>query len=45
MKNLFKKFCGELIGKAGLELRPNVWSDYLIELNNLRKEFKIIKII
>ena len=30
--------------KGWLELRPNVWSDYLIELNNLRNEFKIIKI-
>ncbi|MDA9599692.1 DNA photolyase [Candidatus Pelagibacter sp.] len=26
--------------KGWLELRPNVWSDYLIELNNLRGEFK-----
>jgi len=26
--------------KGWLELRPNVWSDYLIELNNLRDEFK-----
>ncbi|MDC3396208.1 DNA photolyase [Candidatus Pelagibacter sp.] len=26
--------------KGWLELRPNVWSDYLIELNNLRNEFK-----
>ena len=26
--------------KGWLELRPNVWSDYLIELNKLRKEFK-----
>jgi hypothetical protein len=26
--------------KGWLELRPNVWSDYLIELSNLRGEFK-----
>ncbi|MDC0876503.1 FAD-binding domain-containing protein [Candidatus Pelagibacter sp.] len=26
--------------KGWLELRPNVWSDYLVELNNLRDEFK-----
>ncbi|MDA8783395.1 DNA photolyase [Candidatus Pelagibacter bacterium] len=26
--------------KGWLELRPNVWSDYLVELSNLRNEFK-----
>ena len=26
--------------KGWLELRPNVWSDYLIELNNLKNEFR-----
>ena len=26
--------------KGWLELRPNVWSDYLIDLNNLRDQFK-----
>ncbi|MDC3142647.1 DNA photolyase [Candidatus Pelagibacter sp.] len=26
--------------KGWLELRPNVWSDYLMELNNLRDQFK-----
>ena len=26
--------------KGWLELRPNVWSDYLIELNKLKSEFK-----
>ena len=26
--------------KGWLELRPNVWSDYLVELNNLRNELK-----
>ena len=26
--------------KGWLELRPNVWSDYLIELNKIKKEFK-----
>ena len=26
--------------KGWLELRPNVWSDYLIELNRIREEFK-----
>ena len=26
--------------KGWLELRPNVWSDYLIELNNFRDQFK-----
>ena len=26
--------------KGWLELRPNVWADYLIELNDLRNEFK-----
>ena len=26
--------------KGWLELRPNVWSDYLIELSNLRNKFK-----
>jgi len=26
--------------KGWLELRPNVWSDYLIELNEIKKEFK-----
>ena len=25
--------------KGWLELRPNVWDDYLIELNNMRKDF------
>ena len=25
--------------KGWLELRPNVWNDYLIELNNMRKDF------
>ena len=31
--------------KGWLELRPNVWADYLIELNQIKNEFKIIKII
>jgi deoxyribodipyrimidine photo-lyase len=26
--------------KGWLELRPNVWSDYLVELTNLRKDFE-----
>ena len=26
--------------KGWLELRPNVWTDYIIELNKLKKEFK-----
>ena len=26
--------------KGWLELRPNVWTDYLIELNKIRKDFK-----
>ena len=26
--------------KGWLELRPNVWTDYLVELNNIRKDFK-----
>ena len=26
--------------KGWLELRPNVWSDYLIELNKIKEEFK-----
>ncbi|MDC3024649.1 DNA photolyase [Candidatus Pelagibacter sp.] len=26
--------------KGWLELRPNVWTDYLVELNKIRKEFK-----
>ncbi len=26
--------------KGWLELRPNVWTDYLIELNNIREEFR-----
>ncbi|MDC3006850.1 DNA photolyase [Candidatus Pelagibacter sp.] len=26
--------------KGWLELRPNVWSDYLIELNKIKREFK-----
>jgi deoxyribodipyrimidine photolyase len=26
--------------KGWLELRPNVWSDYLVELNNLRMNLK-----
>ena len=26
--------------KGWLELRPNVWSDYLIELDNVRNQFK-----
>ena len=26
--------------KGWLELRPNVWSDYLTELNKIREEFK-----
>ena len=26
--------------KGWLELRPNVWTDYLVELNNIRNEFK-----
>ncbi len=39
-----EKFIQEILWrtywKGWLELRPNVWSDYLIELNNLRNEFK-----
>jgi len=31
--------------KGWLELRPNVWSDYLIELDKIKNEFKTIKII
>ena len=27
--------------KGWLELRPNVWSDYLVELSSLRNEFKV----
>ena len=30
--------------KGWLELRPNVWSDYLIELKKIREEFKDNKI-
>ena len=26
--------------KGWLELRPNVWTDYLIELNKIKKDFK-----
>ena len=26
--------------KGWLELRPNVWTDYLIELNKIREEYK-----
>ena len=32
---LWRTYC-----KGWLELRPNVWSDYLIELNKIKKEFK-----
>ncbi len=39
-----EKFIQEILWrtywKGWLELRPNVWSDYLIELNKIRKEFK-----
>ena len=39
-----EKFIQEILWrvywKGWLELRPNVWSDYLVELNNLRNEFK-----
>ena len=31
--------------KGWLELRPNVWSDYLIELNKIRENLKIIRTI
>ena len=31
--------------KGWLELRPNVWSDYLIELSKIRDDFKIIRTI
>ena len=31
--------------KGWLELRPNVWVDYLRELENIKKNLKIIKII
>jgi hypothetical protein len=31
--------------KGWLELRPDVWSDYLIELSNLRNNLKTTKII
>ena len=31
--------------KGWLELRPNVWTDYLVELKRLKKILKIIKII
>ena len=39
-----EKFIQEILWrtywKGWLELRPNVWTDYLVELNNLRNEFK-----
>jgi len=39
-----EKFIQEILWrtywKGWLELRPNVWSDYLIELNNIKEEFK-----
>ena len=28
--------------KGWLELRPNVWTDYLIELNKIREDFKAV---
>ena len=31
--------------KGWLELRPNVWSDYLTKLNNLRDQFKNLSLI
>ena len=41
MKNLFKKFLWRAYWKGWLELRPNVWTDYLIELEKIRKNLKI----
>ena len=39
-----EKFIQEVLWRAywkgWLELRPNVWNDYLIELNNLNNKFK-----
>jgi hypothetical protein len=39
-----EKFIQEILWrtywKGWLELRPNVWSDYLIELNKIKREFK-----
>ena len=39
-----EKFIQEILWrtywKGWLELRPNVWTDYLIELNKIREEFK-----
>jgi len=39
-----EKFIQEILWriywKGWLELRPNVWSDYLIELNKIREDFK-----
>ena len=39
-----EKFIHEILWrtywKGWLELRPNVWSDYLMELNNIKEEFK-----
>ena len=39
-----EKFIQEILWrtywKGWLELRPNVWSDYLMELNNIKEEFK-----
>ena len=39
-----EKFIQEILWrtywKGWLELRPNVWSDYLIELNKIKKEFE-----
>ena len=39
-----EKFIQEILWrtywKGWLELRPNVWSDYLIELNKIKEEFK-----
>jgi len=40
MKSLFKRFYGEFTGKVGLELRPNVWGDYLKELTDIKESFK-----
>ena len=37
-ENLFKKFYGDY-WKGWLELRPEVWRDYLIDLNSLEINF------
>ena len=40
MRSLFKRFLWRVYWKGWLELRPNVWTDFLEELRNIKENFK-----